>query len=84
MLIFADDNLGDQEPWAVAITTLLGLLLAGCIVLIILQPQSDASLPFKVELVHSLTRSFGVKQCIACDQLLYACDQVLHACVQML
>ncbi|BFZ23202.1 hypothetical protein BsWGS_26241 [Bradybaena similaris] len=54
MLIFADNNLGNEEPWAVAITTLLGLLLVGCIVLIILQPQSDASLPFKVPYVPVL------------------------------
>ncbi|CAG5124979.1 unnamed protein product, partial [Candidula unifasciata] len=54
MLIFADSGLVDKEPWAVSITAMFGLLFVGCLVLIMLQPQSNASLPFKVPWVPVL------------------------------
>lgn len=54
MLIFADSNLVAKEPWAVVITVIFGLLFMGCLVLIMLQPQSNASLPFQVPCVPVL------------------------------
>ncbi|XP_059178303.1 cationic amino acid transporter 2-like isoform X2 [Physella acuta] len=50
-VIYAADYLEQKEPWAIAMTTLLTLLPVCCLVVIQRQPQSTASLAFKVPFV---------------------------------
>ncbi|XP_012943345.1 cationic amino acid transporter 2 [Aplysia californica] len=52
--IFASDDLGEVKTWAIAVAVALGLMMCFCVAVIFLQPQSSASLAFKVPLVPFL------------------------------
>ncbi|CAG5131013.1 unnamed protein product [Candidula unifasciata] len=53
-LIFAADYLSEIEIWAIIVAVIFGLLVLSCGIVIIVQPQSRASLPFKVPFVPLL------------------------------
>ncbi|KAI8795876.1 cationic amino acid transporter 2-like isoform X2 [Biomphalaria glabrata] len=52
--IFGSDYLEQMETWAIIIATLLALLPAMCVIILQCQPQSEATLAFKVPLVPLL------------------------------
>ena len=47
-LVFAAGPLTDGEPWAIALTCVIGAAMIACVIIIFRQPESSAHLFFKV------------------------------------